>query len=66
MYTSYCLAFQNNGTSVAESNTLKVTKCKFNYIGVDNFESEIKSIHNGDPSNEISVSDCIYEGGVIE
>lgn len=65
-YTSYCLAFQNDDTYAAQGNTLNVKESKFDYIGVDNFNSEIKSIHNGHSSNTISVSDCIYEGGVIE
>ena len=66
LYTSYCLAFQNDGTYTAQGNTLNVKESKFDYIGVDNFNSEIKSIYNGHSSNTISVSDCIYEGGVIE
>ena len=66
LYTSYCMAFQNNVTTVAENNILNVEKSKFDYQGVDKFNSEIKSIYNGHSSNTISVSDCIYEGGVIE
>ena len=65
-YTSYCLAFQNNGTTVAENNILNVEKSKFDYQGVDNFNSEIKSIYNGHSSNTISVSNCTYAEDVTK
>ena len=64
MYTSYCVALQGDGTNNSENNTLAISNCKFSYSGVDNFNSEIKSVyaHGYTTTNTITVSDCTYVG----
>ena len=64
MYTSYCVALQGDGTYNSENNTLAISNCEFSYSGVDNFNSEIRSVyaHGHTNTNTITVSDCTYVG----
>ena len=64
MYTSYCVALQGDGTYNSENNTLAISNCKFSYSGVDNFNSEIRSVyaHGLTNTNTITVSDCDFVG----
>ena len=64
MYTSYCVALQGDGTYNSENNTLAISNCEFSYSGVDNFNSEIRSVyaHGYTTTNTITVSDCTYVG----
>ena len=64
MYTSYCVALQGDGTYNSENNTLAISNCEFSYSGVDNFNSEIRSVyaHGHTNTNTITVSDCDFVG----
>ena len=60
MYTSYCVALQNDGTSVSENNTLVIDNCEFSYSGVDNFDSTIYSVTDNGTNNTVTVTNCTY------
>ena len=60
LYTSDCVALQNDGASISENNTLVIDKCSFSYSGVDNFNSEIGSVSNLGINNTVTVTDCTY------
>ena len=60
LYTSYCVALQGDSYNKAENNTLNISGCSFLYSGIDNFNSEIKSVDDVSKANTISVSDCTY------
>ena len=64
LYTSYCVALQGDGSYNSENNTLAISNCEFSYSGVDNFNSNIKSVYNHTHTNTntITVSDCTYVG----
>lgn len=67
LYTSACVALQNDGSYAAENNTVSVSNSAFSYSGVDNYNSPIWAVkdYNGEnTTNTISVTNCTYTGVV--
>ena len=66
MYTSYCVALQEDSSNKAENNTLVIDNCKFLYSGIDNFNSQIYAAADvGSENNTITVTNCTYGEKVV-
>ncbi len=65
-YTSYCVALQDDGYTVAENNTLVIDNCEFLYSGIDNFNSPIYAARDvGTDNNTVTVTNCTYGDKVV-
>ena len=66
MYTSYCVALQDDGSNMAENNTFVIDNCEFAYTGIDNFNSSIRAVDDvGSENNTITVTNCTYGEKVV-
>lgn len=65
-YSSYCVALQNDGSYVAENNTLNISGCEFLYTGVNNYGKIIYNYANLGTNNTVTLTNCITGAGVTE
>ena len=65
LYTSYCVAIQDNGTTVAENNTFVIDNCEFEYSGIDNFNSNIYAHSDISGKNTVTITNCTYGEKVV-
>lgn len=66
LYTSYCVALQEDSYYMAENNTFVIDNCEFLYSGIDNFNSPIYAVADvGSENNTITVTNCTYGEKVV-
>ena len=66
LYTSYCVALQEDSYYMAENNTFVIDNCEFLYSGIDNFNKQIYAVADvGSENNTITVTNCTYGEKVV-
>ena len=66
MYTSSCVALQNDGTNVSENNTVVIDNCEFSYSGVDNYNSSVYSYLNYGTNNTVTITNSTYDAKIVD
>ena len=65
LYTSFCVALQDDGANAAENNTLTIDGCEFSYAGEDNYGSNIYSVADRSGENTVTVTNATYNNDVV-
>ncbi len=65
MYWSSCVRINNDGTYIAENNTISFTNCSFEYNGVNEYGWEIEAVTNYGENNTVTITDCTVGENVV-
>lgn len=64
-FSASIVKLNNDGTTVAENNTVIISNCHFGFVGENNNgDNDIYAISDGGTNNTITLSGCTYDEGV--
>lgn len=63
-FTASIVRFNNDGSNVAENNTVSIENCEFDFIGANTNSRSVYGVYDGGTANSITVSNCTYSDTV--